>query len=168
MKYFTPELYLLYNSNDDKVADQAQESWDQAIDEYKRYLKDHRGKMPSKVRMLAEKCCFHDSPLLSWQTHEPSGSSKSASPRVLTLGLHQGNEMVVLYYFLTDSPKESRRPRNWPFSHERKHWLYDEIAITAAAVFMHQILWSDGSELAIPFADVIVDRFPSLSPAAGS
>ena len=92
-------------------------------------------------------------------------------PPTLTLGLQHGNEMIVLYYFLSQTPKESKRRKSWDFSPEHKHWLYDEVALIeevspgSPCDFVHRILWSDGSELEIPFADVIIDRFPALKLA---
>ncbi len=173
MKYFTPELYLRYNATDDEEADLADEAWEQAILLYKRSLKEHRSAMPPNVRTLAEKCCFHDAVVLGWQTHEKSNGQKSNRHRMLTLGLQNHDEMIVLCYFLCDAPKETRRRKHWPFSQDRKHWLYDEVGLTESVVradgsceFVHRILWSDGSELEIPFADVIVDRIPSLTPAS--
>lgn len=172
MKYFTPELYVRFNSTDDAEADRADAEWEHAIRQYNQYLREHRGKMPANVRMLAEKCCFHDAALLGWQTHEPRSAPGSGSRRMLTIGLQQDNEMIVLYYFLSNSPKETKRRKSWPFSLESKHWLYDEIAVAQESVsadseheFVHRILWSDGSELDIPFADVMVDRYPSMTPA---
>jgi hypothetical protein len=168
MKYFTPELYLEFNSPNDTVADRADAEWESAIRQYNLYLKDHRSKMPASVRMLAEKCCFHDAVLLGRQTHEQGNGRLANLRRLLTLGLQQGQEMIVLYYTLGASPKESKRRKNWPFSQEHKHWLYDEIAVTKETAtphveFVHRILWSDGSELEIPFVDVIVDRFPAMN-----
>jgi hypothetical protein len=84
------------------------------------------------------------------------------------LSLQQGGELVVLIYFLWASPKHSRPRKSWPFSEEAVHWLYDEVSVaenSGAAEpycdFYHRILWSDGTELEIPCADVIVHRFVS-------
>lgn len=163
MNYFTPELYLRFNSSDDEEADRADAEWETAILQYNRYLKEYRATMPPNVRILAEKCCFHDAMLLGWQTHEQGNGRKSDAHRLLTLGLQQGNEMIVLCYFLSASPKETRRRKNWPFGADQKHWLYDEVAV-AERDFIHRILWSDGSELEIPCTDLIIDRFPSFIP----
>jgi hypothetical protein len=127
-------------------------------------LKEHRAGMPPHVRKLAEKCCFHDAVLLGRQTHGLNGIHSSKDNRILTLGLRQGDQTIVLYYTLGDSPQEFKRSRSWPFSSEHKHWLYNEISVADGVEYVHRILWSDGSELEIPFTDVIVDRFPSLFP----
>jgi hypothetical protein len=173
MKYFTPDLYLRFNATNDNVADEAELAWEQALEQYKRYLKEHRSNIPANVRSLAEKCCFHDAALLGWQTHEQRSMPGSDSQRMLTIGLQHRTEMAVLYYFLSNSPKETKRRKSWPYSAEHKHWLYDEVAVVDDSVsahsgydFVHRILWSDGSEMEIPFTDVIIDRYPSLSPAA--
>jgi hypothetical protein len=171
MKYFTPELYLRFNSSDEKEADLAEVAWDNAIQSYKRRLKDNRSKMPPNVRTLAEKSCFHDAVVLGWQTHQQGNTRRAETPKFVAIFLQQGNEAIVLHYFLWALPKESKRRKNWPFSQDHKHWLYDEVDIADNVVhadpcydFVHRILWSDGSELEIPFADVIINRFPLLSP----
>jgi hypothetical protein len=69
MKYFTPELYLRFNSPNDGDADGADEAWEEASRKYKHYLKEHRCKMPPNIRDLAEKTCLHDAMLLGWQIH---------------------------------------------------------------------------------------------------
>jgi hypothetical protein len=166
MKYFTPELYLRYNAADEAIADEADDAWERAVGQYKRYLAEHRNQMPPNVRALAEKCCFHDAVLLGWQTHEQGNGRKSKTPRMATVGLQQADETIVLCYFLSDEPKEKKSRKNWPFSSNQKHWLYDEVAVANHEFkFIHRILWSDGSELDLPFEDVIIDRFPSMSPA---
>jgi hypothetical protein len=102
--------------------------------------------------------------LLGWQVHGQNGARRAATRRTLTVGLQQVNEMIVLNYLLSDSLKETKPRKSWPFSPQQKHWLYDEVA--AGNPLTHRILWSDGSELEIPLEDVIVDRFPALMPEA--
>jgi hypothetical protein len=170
MKYFTPELYLKLSATGEPEADLVDEGWEQAIKQYRRYVKENRSQMPSNVRTLAEKCCFHDALLRGVHIHEPINSRKHTACRVLTIGLLLGDETVVLSYFSSGPQKETRRRKNWPYSSAQKHWLYDEVSIAENAAspgtidgFIHRILWSDGSESEIPFAVVIIDRFPSLN-----
>jgi hypothetical protein len=38
MKFFTPELYIRYNSKEDAEADRADEDWEKSIRNYKSHL----------------------------------------------------------------------------------------------------------------------------------
>jgi len=64
----------------------------------------------------------------------------------------------LLGYFLAGRAKLHPPPSSWPFSAERKHWLYDELEAPAGAAgpFTHRILFSDGNVLEVPFRDVLV------------
>ena len=53
MKFFTPELFIKFNSPDDVVADRADEDWEAAIREYRSHLEGLRDQMPSQVKELA-------------------------------------------------------------------------------------------------------------------
>src|SRR5205807_8104926 len=59
MRFFTPELYLRFNSRDDAVATAADAEWEMAIARFKVYLESFRDKMPSQVVNLS-KMCIHD------------------------------------------------------------------------------------------------------------
>ena len=57
MRFFTPELYLKFNSPSDVEADVADEAWESAIQAYRRYLDGVRDTMPSQVVKLTELFC---------------------------------------------------------------------------------------------------------------
>ena len=56
-------------------------------------------------------------------------------------------------------------PSNSPL---RRHWLYDEIDLgpgpSPSHRYYHHVMLSDGSEITIPFHDVIVHSFPDKDP----
>ena len=54
MQFFTPELYLRFNSQDDEVADRADAEWEDAIRSYRARQDDIRQLLPSDVRKLSE------------------------------------------------------------------------------------------------------------------
>jgi hypothetical protein len=169
MQYFTPELYLQFNSADDAEVDRAETAWDAAIQNYQRYLKTHRAKMPANVRALAG-TYFHDAWLLDWQIHE-FGPKR----RMATLSLQQKDTITELIYFLWDSPRRGKRRKNWPFSPENVCWLYDEIEVVDDCPSLYpsfgclqRVLLSDGSELEIPFSDVVLHRIPAKNPKAAA
>jgi hypothetical protein len=65
MQFFTPELYLQYNSADDDAASHADTLWEQALDNYHRHLQRRRSGFTVGLRRLA-KLCLHDASLLTF------------------------------------------------------------------------------------------------------
>ena len=53
MLFFTPELYLRFNSRDDKIALAADAEWEAAIVRYHEHLASLHEKMPSHVDELS-------------------------------------------------------------------------------------------------------------------
>jgi hypothetical protein len=173
MRFFTPELYLQFNSADDEEADRANEAWEGAVREYRRHLDDLKDRMPSSVRELAE-LPLHDAEILAWERNaevrfspplEMPGVQPSWSV-VAILSVKQEDKGVSLIYSLWDRVREFPSPAEWPFSKERRHWLYDEIDVSQPnrGVFCHRVLLSDGTTLEIPFLDVLIHRFPLNPP----
>ena len=60
MKFFTPELYLQFNSPDEDEADRADQAWEEVLHLYERRLEELRADMPPPVKDLADERCFHD------------------------------------------------------------------------------------------------------------
>jgi hypothetical protein len=171
MKFFTPELYLQFNSDDDKVADRADALWEKALAAYRRHLTVIHSRLPNNVRQLTE-INLHDADVLSLQEAvEPTGFSlpKENVPGPIwqsfaVLSLRQENLVTTLFYTLADHLRRQPAPKDWRFSKERQHWLYDELDLAPDfradhAVFLQRILFSDGSVLEIPFGSVVVHRY---------
>jgi hypothetical protein len=164
MRFFTRELYKQFNSPDDEVADQANEAWEKALQEYRHHLDTIRPKMPSQVRKVAD-LCLHDAEVLELQQEHQSfypfpepfwpGPLWSA---VAILSLKQDKTIQSLIYMLWDSIREYPSQEGWHFSKSRKHWLYDEVDLVAdhREMFLHRVLFSDGSIVEIPFVSVII------------
>lgn len=152
MRFFTPELYLRFNSDEEVEADRADEAWEKATDDYRRHLKAFRKTMPASVRAMTERC-LHDFELLSF--HE------EFKPAAAVLSLGNGSDIRIVVYTLWDRVRRKTGPRSWPFSKAQKHWLYDEIDVAnqSGGRFVHRILSSDGSIVQIPFSQVFVDHF---------
>ena len=66
MRFFTPELYVRFNSADDAEADVADAEWESAVAAYRRHLDGLRDRIPMQVRALAD-LCLHDAELLAVQ-----------------------------------------------------------------------------------------------------
>jgi hypothetical protein len=180
MLFFTPELYRRFNAPDDDTVLAADAEWETAIARYHEHVEKLRAKMPSEVAELA-KLCLHDGEILQRQEQQhPVGrwyldQSQYGPFWPLWLGLailavQLDNEVVTLFYFLSDHVTEQPAAKDWPFSKAREHWLYDEIHVQGPDRdrFIHLILLSGGVVLTIPFATVAISRFPlSQVGAAG-
>jgi hypothetical protein len=180
MKFFTPELYLRYNSPDDAEADRAEEEWERKIREYKSFLVDHSKEMNDRVRSLAESLNLHDAELLSLQEDLPTPSPTPflfpIPIPVATISVKNNGSLTNIIYFLWKEIGESKPLDDWPFSRLRTHWLYDEIAFERRhhypplfwqphlPLYWHRILLSDSRVISIPLFDVVVQAFAEQSP----
>lgn len=167
MRFFTPELYRQFNSANEEEADQADAAWESALQHYQFHLREIWDKLPSPIRKLTERC-LHDAELLACHTEiEPLPLSIEphfpGSPWLASeiLSLKSGNEITTLIYTLWDRPRESPALSDWPFSTERKHWLYEELDVVdpQRGLFVQRILFSDGAILEIPFVSILIHRF---------
>lgn len=144
MRFFTPDLYLRFNSNDDEIADQANDEWEKAIDSYQRYLK--KLNLPESVKKLTE-INLHDAELSDFQ---------EVDIHQTVMSLKNNQYVYCLIYQTTNLVRKDNFPQNWLFSDQRKHFLYDELDLQDSA-FLHRILWSDGEILEIPFTFVTIN-----------
>lgn len=161
MKYFTPELYLRFNSFDVEEAERADEEWDRAEAEYKERLASIRERMPSPVRALYEQC-LHDALVFSpEEQHRPEGWFPPWWTAVGIVSVSHMDEIVSLNYCLSDHVVTKEAPQGWRFSKVQEQWLYDEVDMLddRRGPFVHRILLSTGVTLEIPFASVIIHRF---------
>jgi len=168
MRFFTPELYLEFNSQDDAVADQANEAWEGALTAYREHLAAIHNCLPHQVRKLSE-LCLHDAELLGSELRTEAVNATPTSPcpevagnSIAVLSLNQNETITSLIYSLARDTDAFPPPESWPFSGSRKHWLYDEIDLVGDQpdAFVHRILWSDGSVLRVSFFSVIIHSFP--------
>jgi hypothetical protein len=166
MKFFTPELFIKYNSSDDDEADRADEKWEAAIRAYREHLAGLRDQMPSQVKKLAD-LCLHDAEFLACdQPTEPFFPSLSFEPFAFwsgfaILSIRQGNKIVSLIYLLWDRVRKYEPCEEWPFSERRTHWLYDEVDVSPneRRLFFHRVLLSDGVIMEIPFHSALIHSF---------
>lgn len=168
MRFFTPELYLQFNSSDDEVADRADEAWGRAVQEYRQHLDGIRSQMPSQVREVAE-LCLHDAEVLGLE-EVPQAFLPYPEPfwpgplwtTVALMTLQREEKLTVLVYMLWDRVRQHPGLEDWPFTKTRKHWLYDEMDVASEhrPAFLHRILFSDGSVVEVPFVSVIMSSVP--------
>jgi hypothetical protein len=128
--------------------------------------------MTSQIRTIAE-CCFHDAEVLGFeQVNQSIFPFPEPAPfwsSVAVLSLKQDKKLRSLIYSLWDRVRENATEENWPFSKKRKHWLYDELDVAEdhRGMFLHRVLFSDGSAVEIPFVSVIATSV-ALPDAEGS
>jgi hypothetical protein len=153
MRFFTPELYLQYNSPNDDEADRAEEAWENATAKYQAHLESVRGRMPPQVQRLSE-LCLHDAEILACNQEADPGRPAMA---ILTM-LEENEKILTLIYQLWDRVRESPAPQQWPFSRMHKQWMYDELDIAPdeKGRFLHRVLFSDGSVIEFPFVSVVM------------
>ncbi len=169
MQFFTPELYLRFNSRDDAVAMAADAEWEKAITRYNAQLESFRSKMPSQVVTLS-KMSLHDAEILLRQEQQEPFELTAFSKDfpwvpwygVFTFAVRHADQVLAVLYFLWDHVAEKPATEDWPLSKSREHWLYDEIDYVSGAGehFIHHVLLSTGIVLSIPFTAVLIMHFP--------
>jgi len=162
MRFFTPELYLQFNSSDDGVADRANETWEKAIEDYRSHLEAIRDGMSSQVKKVAE-LDLHDAEVLGMEFQSLSPPPPQFWPgpfwsALAILSLKHDKTIQSLIYTLWDRVREYQAKEDWPFSKSRKHWLYDEVDLAkeGRGAFLHRILFSDGSVVEVPFVSAVI------------
>lgn len=160
MRFFTPELYLRFNSEVEDIADRANDDWETALCDYELHLKGLRKAMPASVSALT-RIDLHDA---EWVGMD-NGKNDAAWPKQLAIiTLLKDNILYSLIYQLVHPVVNSAQKNAWPFSSKSKHWLYDEIDSTPEG-YVHRILISDGRILEIPFRSVNINqvRLPGMA-----
>jgi hypothetical protein len=164
MRFFTPELFIEFNSSDDEVADRADKAWEAAIQEYHRHLAGLRDQIPTQVRKLSE-LCLHDAELLAFDQPSEPFFPLPFEPLPFwsgfaILSVKLDDKIVSLIYVLWDHIRKFQPKEPWPFSKQRPHWLYDEIDVAPVpgGRFLHRVLFSDGMVWEIPFVSALIHR----------
>ncbi len=133
MKFFTPELYLK-NQLPDEEGQKAELDWDVAIEGYRKAL---RGSPEWSLPISS--LCLHDAPVLS--RYESDGKF------IVQLGHGMTEIPCTLCYSLSGKVLATQHP-GFP-DNDQEDWLYDEVI-----GMTHNILFSSGLELEIPFSSV--------------
>lgn len=172
MRFFTPELYVRFNSTNDDVADQADSDWEAALQAYNHHLAEIRGQLTTPVRTLVE-LNLHDAEVLAFERRVESTRPAPKTPvwlshfgytvAILTVR-HQG-QLLTLFYFLWDKVRVVKA-EPWPLPEGSVYWLYDEVDVQSAVrgAFEHRVLMSDGHVYTIPFVAVLTHRVTDQVP----
>jgi hypothetical protein len=147
MKYFTPELYVEFNSDDPGVADRAEADWEKATAEYHKHVRKISRRLTGKTRELAESTCLHDAAFLGYlKVPVPKSSGELA-----VVAAEKGDDVLLLIYVLAEEPSLSEPHQADVFSDIAVLWLYDEVDVTDRGVYSHDILSSNGRVLSVKF-----------------
>lgn len=162
MKFFTPELYLRFNSSDGRFVERAHEDWETALTKYRRHLDRIASRLTQPARHIAATLCLHDGqysgislPLL------PTGDNSLA-----VLSTRNDRKLVVLIYVLAEEPLIQEVEEEWPYAKTDPRWLYDEFDVDHQGVQQHEILVSSGRVITIRFHEIQRMEYEIRTPAA--
>jgi hypothetical protein len=161
MKYFTPELYVRGQSQDDAILDQVEEEWEANVDAYAAHLQAIRPELPAGLLYLLDNFYLHDANVLS------AGSNRDTF--VMVLQLDSAYATLVLTYRLTEEVRIDRAAL--PPEHSGPYpvqWMYDEIDAPRSdrPGYVHNVLLSNGWELELHFHDLEVTAVNPLPLSA--
>lgn len=145
MIYFTPELFIAFNSSDRMIAGDASMQWDKAVAAYDEHLRSIRRKLPQPLRQLAN-LYLHDAELIEFEEVSPNDRHAVAH-----MVLRRHDEIIFLSYFLLEKPSIAPPIQDAVFSPHAVLWLYDEIDCQGPGEFSHEVLLSDGSVIRLRF-----------------
>lgn len=151
MNYFTPDLFVRMQSDDDDVLDAVDAEWEAARRRYRERLSIVRSKFPESVRRHIEKLSLHDAEVLSL------ARENGHFVCVLLLDAPRRQTVILTYTLAGDaSIDKSAIPAGFCTPHVR--WLYDEwdVAPRTRKQFVHRILLSNGWELRLRFRNLQV------------
>jgi hypothetical protein len=170
MKYFTPELLVRFASEDDEVADRANDEWERAIKRYRRHYKKIEPHLPEPLRKFHADHCLHDADVFG-----PAKLSASSLPwNVPDVVIVAQNENTVrpedphallfLRYVVTEEPVVEIPLRAAYFHEAQPIWLYDEIDLVKPGVYSHEILLSNGRVVRLKFREFQLHVAPLVAP----
>jgi hypothetical protein len=149
MKYFTPKRWMqLQNVHTKNAFYSAHEDWERARTAYRQKLNQVLREFPGRLKRFAASECLHDAMVVAiWQGRSRLSFILRPDPPT--------EELILLNYAVVAPPKidSSALPTQYRTKHAA--WMYDEIGIEKVKggedIFIHNILLSNGSEIAIHF-----------------
>lgn len=158
MRYYTPKLLERFASRDERIALAAQDELERRAERYADYLHRISPELPSRFRELQDRYYLHDA-TVDWPSREFARQlmreKQIRLPSfVLTIQLDAPpREVLVLHY--RDVSVEPV-PNQHAARAEKTEWRHDEVRLIRAKGrirFENSILFGDGTELRIQFAD---------------
>ena len=170
MKYFTPELYIQGNSDDDNVVDFVEREWERRNNRYRRRYKKIQSQLPEALRKFHDEQCLHDADWAGFAQLSPF--TLPSNLQDVTIIARQENTLIpefintlaILQYAVTALPTIEQPVKSNVFSDVQPIWLYDEIDVVSSGVFSHSILVSNGLVVTIHFHEFRYLIAPLLTP----
>jgi hypothetical protein len=159
MKYFTPDIWAGWQSNDDAVVCRAHQKWKQNLAAYRRHIHKLAPSLGAIGRFFIDHS-LHDGHLLSFHVTDYPLKNLNRRPR-----RHESAVMISVLGWINNIPyiyglqyKDildlSITTKNDLFSEPSSRfgdWGYDELLRHGKEAFRHNILFATGTEISIAF-----------------
>jgi hypothetical protein len=158
LKFYSPELYVEAQSQDDDVLDRHEAEMERLGRRYKRYYRRIKAKLPLRLRQFHDEQCLHDADvfapaLLPMSAPWDGQQAIIVAQQINTLFAEYINTLAILQYTIT-SPPVVEVALDLPLCKRvQPIWLYDEVDVVEPGVFSHEILISDGRVVKLLFSD---------------
>jgi hypothetical protein len=165
MKYYTPELIALGQSDDDDVLDEQDRLWEEAAARYVAYLDSVRGQFPPGLKRIVDSYYLHDATVLSIGRRGPAFAlvlQLDTPPRsILTFNYKLLSEPIIEQDSL---PPQARLESAPPL------WLYNELEAVGDGPggWRENLLLSNGWEVVLHFRNISVEELDAILPTPGN
>lgn len=161
MKYFTPDLIVMGQSDEDRVLNEQSRLWEEAGERYAAALDSIRPYFPAGLRIIDDSYYLHDSQIQAMGQRDGSF--------VIVLQLDPPPQSILTFsYDLLENPAiiKGALPAEHCGCGPLVDWQYDEIEMIPGTppTWKQSILLSNGWEVALHFRDVQVQEVQALIP----
>jgi hypothetical protein len=162
MKYFTPELIGMGQSDDERLASEQERLWEEAGDRYVAYLDTVRPQFPAGLRRIDESYYLHDAVV--------RGMGRRDGTFVLILQLDTPPQSLLTFtYELVEDPVivKDAVPLECFGDGSVVQWQYNEIEMVPGdpPTWRESLLLSNGWEVKLHFREVQVQEAQAVLPA---
>jgi hypothetical protein len=160
MKYFTPELYVRGQSDDETIQGEVDLLWEEAVESYEQALQKIRPLLPERIRYFLDELLLHDAVVLSLARQQDRlimVLQKDIPPK----------DIVTLTYTLVAEPVINTAALPEQHRSNVMGFMYDEFDLIQDGelpLYTQSILFSNGWEIQLRFSDVQVSRAQSVYP----
>jgi hypothetical protein len=162
VKYFTPDLIVRGQSEDDRVLNEVEALWDERCQRYNSHLASLRDELCPGLRHIEDHYYLHDARVRGM------GQRDGAFVIVLRLDTPP-HSLLTFRYEVVEPPRIDRDvlPESVRSGGDSADWLYDEIEKVPGEppTWRQSILLSNGWEIGIHFRDVKVEEMQAVLPA---
>jgi hypothetical protein len=161
MKYFTPDLIVMGQSDDEDVLNEQDRLWEEAGARYVAYLDTIRPHFPTGLRQIDESYYLHDAIV--------RGMGRRDQSFVIILQLDTPPQSILTFtYDLVEAPTiiQGALPAKVCGTGPIVDWQYNEIEMVPSdpPTWRESLLLSNGWELKLHFRDVQVQEVEAILP----